>query len=249
MSRWFSFPPAALFAAQVPPFGPLDPHRPRPDPGPRPPSTFSISQHLGYADIFFTSNPSADWFDAAPPYAEHQGGKIRIHAILASPLVGGPYPAIVIGHGHHGHADGNLALLVASLGYVALAIDGPEAGQSTGGPEDENQAWISVDKGPQYSYLYHYAYAGMRALTLLERLASYTGEPLPHRHEQVRRAGRLDGRNPRHLHERRGRPAEVGRDHRGCRELAAHAALPEFLALPRHLRLDPRSAVQRQRPV
>ncbi len=136
----------------------------------------SISQHLGYADVFFTSNPSAGWFDSAPPYAE-QHGKIRIHAILASPLVGGPYPAIVIGHGHHGHADANLALLVASLGYVALAIDGPEAGQSTGGPDDENQAWISVDNGPQYSYLYHHAYAGMRALTLLEQLAAYIGNP------------------------------------------------------------------------
>ena len=132
-----------------------------------------LSTHLGYWDVFFNSNTSADWFDAASPYAEHHNETIRIHAFLASPLIGGPYPALVLGHGHHGHADRDLALAVAALGYVALSIDGPNAGQSTGGPEDENQAWISVDKGAQYGYLYHYAYAGMRALTLLEALAKF----------------------------------------------------------------------------
>jgi dienelactone hydrolase len=45
------------------------------------------------------------------------------------------------------------------------------SGQSTGGPEDTEQAWISVEPSANYSYLYHYAYAGMRGLTLLEGLA------------------------------------------------------------------------------
>ncbi len=136
-----------------------------------------VAQHAGYADVFFTSNPSAGWFDSDPPYAKHVGGKISIHGFLAAPMSGGPYPALVIGHGHGGQADLNLALQVASLGYVALAIDGPRAGQSTGGPRDEDQAWISVDDGPEYSYLYHYGYAGMRALTLLEALAERPGNP------------------------------------------------------------------------
>src|SRR5512135_2743383 len=69
-----------------------------------------VAQHAGYADVFFTSNPSADWFDAAPPYAKHVGGKIRIHGFLATPTAGGPYPALVIGHGHGGQADLTLAL-------------------------------------------------------------------------------------------------------------------------------------------
>jgi cephalosporin-C deacetylase-like acetyl esterase len=137
----------------------------------------STALHLGYSDVFFTSNPSASWFESVPPYAEHRNERIRIHGFLASPLVGGPYPALVLGHGHGGRADRDTALLVASLGYVALFIDGPEAGESTGGPEDENQAWISVDRGPQYGYLYHYAYAGMRALTALESLAALPGNP------------------------------------------------------------------------
>ncbi len=124
-------------------------------------------------EVYFTSNPSANYFDASAPYAEHDGVKITIHGYLAVPLFGsGPFPALVIGHGHGGQADPNLAQAIAVLyQYVVLAIDGPQAGKSTGGPKDDNQAWISVDKGPQYSYLYHYAYAGMRALTLLELLA------------------------------------------------------------------------------
>jgi cephalosporin-C deacetylase-like acetyl esterase len=136
-----------------------------------------LAQHAGYADVFFTSNPSAGWFDSDPPYAKHVGDEIRIHGFLAAPPAGGPYPALVIGHGHGGQADLTLALQVASLGYVALAIDGPRAGQSTGGPRDDNQAWISVDDGPEYGYLYHYGYAGMRALTLLEALAGSPGNP------------------------------------------------------------------------
>jgi hypothetical protein len=52
---------------------------------------------------------------------------------LWTPPVGGPYPGIVIGYGHHGRGSAELALVVAPLGYVAFAIDGPSAGESTGG--------------------------------------------------------------------------------------------------------------------
>lgn len=137
----------------------------------------SVAHHLGYLDVFFTSNPSASWFEEKPPYTEHKNEKIRIHGFLAYPLFGGPGPALVIGHGHRGKADVRTALAVAALGYVAFFIDGPQAGESTGGPKDDNQAWISIDKGPQYGYLYHYAYAGMRALTALEELAALSGNP------------------------------------------------------------------------
>ncbi|NWG11936.1 MAG: prolyl oligopeptidase family serine peptidase [Acidobacteria bacterium] len=136
-----------------------------------------ITLRPGYADVFFTSNPSAGWYDAEPPYAVHRNGSIRIHAYLAVPASAGPFPALVIGHGHGGQADLSLASQVAGFGYVALAIDGPMAGQSAGGPKDHNQAWISVDDGPEYGYLYHYAYAGMRALTLLEELSQAPGNP------------------------------------------------------------------------
>jgi dienelactone hydrolase len=138
----------------------------------------SVSLQIDHADVFFTSNPAASWFEEIPPYAEHRNEKIRIHGILVypPPLVG-PRPALVIGHGHGGHADLLAAQAVAALGYVAFYIDGPQAGLSTGGPKDNDQAWISVDKGPQYGFLYHYSYAGMRALTALEELAAQPGNP------------------------------------------------------------------------
>ena len=137
----------------------------------------SIEPNFGYADVFFTSTSAANFFDSKSPYAEHKGEKIRIHGYLAYPYFGGPHPALVIGHGHKGKADLSFAQLLASQGYVTLAIDGPQSGKSTGGPTDDPAGWISVDSGAQYSYLYHYAYAGMRALTLLEDLAQQPGNP------------------------------------------------------------------------
>jgi cephalosporin-C deacetylase-like acetyl esterase len=136
-----------------------------------------IIPRLGYFEVFYDSEiGEASWAESLPPYQLHQGDSIRIHGYLATPLVGGPYPGIVIGHGHQSKGSAEVAKAVASFGYVALSIDGPRAGQSTGGPEDTGQAWISVEEAmnlaaPQYSYLYHYAYAGMRGLTLLESLA------------------------------------------------------------------------------
>ena len=138
----------------------------------------TVTARDGYYDVFYTSNPSANWFEDQSPYAEHRNEKIRIHAFLTVPtLISGSSPALVLGHGHEGQADRQLAQMVASLGYVCLALDGPRAGQSTGGPRDQSQSWISVDKGPEYSFLYHWAYAGMRALTVLEQLAATTGNP------------------------------------------------------------------------
>jgi cephalosporin-C deacetylase-like acetyl esterase len=137
-----------------------------------------IVPRLGYSEVFFDSEiGDANWGDSGEPYEVHTGGTIRIHGYLAAPLFGGPYPAIVIGHGHHGRGDPDLARTVAALGYVALAIDGPQAGLSTGGPEDTEQAWLTVEPSPDYGFLYHYAYAGMRALTLLQRLGEVPGNP------------------------------------------------------------------------
>lgn len=136
-----------------------------------------IITHAGYFELFYDSEiGEAKWADSGEPYEVHTGDTIRIHGFLASPLVGGPYPGIVIGHGHHGQASRELAIALAALGYVALSISGPQAGRSTGGPSDTEQAWISVEEvinepAPEVGYLYHYAYAGMRGLTLLQRLA------------------------------------------------------------------------------
>jgi dienelactone hydrolase len=136
----------------------------------------------GYADVFFDSETNAKWGDSEPPYAVHTGATIRIHGYLAAPATGGPYPALVVGHGHGGHGDADLARVLAAFGYVVLSIDGPMAGLSTGGPRDTEQAWISVEEevnvpSPEVGFLFHYAYAGMRALTALQALAQVPGNP------------------------------------------------------------------------
>lgn len=142
-----------------------------------------IVAHLGWSDVYFDSEiGDAKWADSEEPYEVHTGGTVRIHGYLATPRFGGPYPGIVIGHGHGGKGSKELALAMAALGYAALSIDGPGAGQSTGGPEDTEQAWISVEEqlnepSPTVSYLYHYAYAGMRAITLLDWLSRLPFNP------------------------------------------------------------------------
>jgi cephalosporin-C deacetylase-like acetyl esterase len=139
--------------------------------------------HLGYFEVYYDSEVGeAKWADAGPPWEVHTGGTIRIHGWLATPLVGGPYPGVVIGHGHRGRGSRELAIALAAMGYAALSIDGPGQGRSTG-PPDSEQAWISVEEvanepSPEVSYLYHYAYAGMRGLTLLDRLSRMPFNPL-----------------------------------------------------------------------
>ena len=142
-----------------------------------------LAVHAGYFDVYYDSEVGdAKWADGSPPYAIHSGGTIRVHGFLASPLVGGPYPAIVVGHGLGGHGSPEVELALAALGYVVLSIDGPGQGQSTGAP-DTVQGWISVEEqlntpAPELSYLYHYAYAGMRGLTLLDHLSQLPFNPL-----------------------------------------------------------------------
>jgi hypothetical protein len=139
----------------------------------------AVEVRTDHLEVFYDSESGdANWGDSGPPYEVHTGGTIRIHGYLAAPASGGPYPAIVVGHGHGGSGSRELAVVLAALGYVVLSIDGPRAGLSTGGPEDTEQAWITVEPSADYSYLYHYAYAGMRALTLFELLADIPGNPL-----------------------------------------------------------------------
>lgn len=82
-----------------------------------------IIPRAGYVEVFFDSEiGEAKWADSEPPYAIHTGDTIRIHGYLATPGIGGPYPGIVIGHGHGGRGSAEVALAVAAFGYVALSI-------------------------------------------------------------------------------------------------------------------------------
>jgi cephalosporin-C deacetylase-like acetyl esterase len=142
-----------------------------------------IVPRSGYYEVFFDSEVGdAKWADSEPPYEVHTGGTIRIHGYLAAPAGPAARPALVIGHGHGGHGDPDLPRALATIGYGGLSIDGPRSGLSTGGPQDTEQAWISVEEtantpAPEVSFLYHWAYAGMRAITVLEALAAMPGNP------------------------------------------------------------------------
>jgi hypothetical protein len=52
---------------------------------------------------------------------------------------------------HRARGSLELAKAVARFGYVVLSIDGPRAGEATGGPEDTEQAWISVRAGGEHA--------------------------------------------------------------------------------------------------
>ena len=68
---------------------------------------------------------------------------------------------------------------------VLTVIEGGRAASEPIQPHelyDTEQAWISVEEepniaSPEVSFLYHWAYAGMRALTVLEALAAAPGNP------------------------------------------------------------------------
>ncbi len=176
----------------------------------------------GYTEVFFDSEiADAKWADSEPPYAVHTGDTIRIHGYLAMPSSGGPYPAIVIGHGHGGWATPEIARMFASFGYVTLAIDGPRVGGSTGGPEDQPQAWFSVEEvtnlpSPEVSFLYHYAYAGMRAITALDELSRRPGNPFRIDNTRFGVMGVSMGGMFTYLRQRHRRSCEGGRgDRRG----------------------------------
>jgi cephalosporin-C deacetylase-like acetyl esterase len=185
----FAFVVLAAFAASpAAATPPLDLWGPEPMSKIRDRSTLNptLVANAGYFEVYYDSEiGDAKWGDdkdSPPPHQVHKGGTIRIHGYLATPPVGGPYPGIVIGHGHVGRGSPELAIALAALGYVALSIDGPGQGKSTG-PSDTEQRWISVEEvmnepSPEVGYLYHYAYAGMRGLTLLDHLSRLLFNPL-----------------------------------------------------------------------
>ena len=137
----------------------------------------------GYVEVYYDSEiAEAKWADSEPPFEVHEGDTIRIHGYLAIPAGSGARPAVVIGHGRGGSGSSELAQALALMGYAGFAIDGPDAGLSTGGPRNTEQSWISVEEllnepAPEVGFLYHWAYAGMRALTVLEELANRPGNP------------------------------------------------------------------------
>ena len=95
---------------------------------------------------------------------EWSGGAVRIAAYLAVPPGRGPHPLLVDGTGTMDSARD----FAKRHGVACLAFDRPGVGQSTG-PEDQYQNWIHFDD-PRESWMWHYVYAAMRAVTLARTL-------------------------------------------------------------------------------
>jgi cephalosporin-C deacetylase-like acetyl esterase len=97
--------------------------------------------------------------------------KVRIHGYLYYINTKEKLPAIIILHGFAGSAEDTrfYAMNLASKGYVALAIDSPGQGLSTG-PKNNQRNFANITDGPYYTYLYRNVVAVVRGISLLSSL-------------------------------------------------------------------------------
>ncbi len=102
----------------------------------------------------------------------YEGQEVRISCILLyRENISEPAPSVLFLHGYGSQASDFLAMMwdFAADGYVALAIDAPGCGGSTGPPLNP-MTFLNVTDGPTSAHLYHSVWAAARALTLLESL-------------------------------------------------------------------------------
>jgi cephalosporin-C deacetylase-like acetyl esterase len=105
-------------------------------------------------------------------FSETYGGSpVMIEGLLYKPNQGGELPAVLVMHGSFGDAASMayFAELLATKGYVALAISGPGQGASTG-PSETNQNRLNLTDGAYYSYYYRLLYSALRGVTFLTEL-------------------------------------------------------------------------------
>lgn len=101
----------------------------------------------------------------------YAGSPVVISGLLFKPSQGDKFPAVLLMHGSFGDAESMAYFgeLLATKGYVALAISGPGQGGSTGPPET-NENRLNLTSGPYYSYYYRLLYSAMRGITFLTEL-------------------------------------------------------------------------------
>ncbi len=102
-----------------------------------------------------------------------RGSEIRINSvIIRRSNLSEPSPAILYLHGYGERYLDYMQMLreFAAAGFVAMGIDQPGSGGSTGFPKLSPLTFLNVSSGPEDSSLYHSVWASARALTLLEFL-------------------------------------------------------------------------------
>lgn len=99
------------------------------------------------------------------------GSPVIISGLLFRPVQGDKFPAVLLMHGSFGSAESMAYFgeLLATEGYVALAVSGPGQGGSTG-PAETNENRLNLTSRPYYSYYYRLLYSAMRGVTFLGEL-------------------------------------------------------------------------------
>jgi pimeloyl-ACP methyl ester carboxylesterase len=98
---------------------------------------------------------------------------VRINSVIITRSnLTAPSPAILYLHGYGEQYMDFIQILreFAAAGYVAMGIDQPGSGNSSGFPALSPFTFLNVTSGPEDSSLYHSVWAAARSLTLLESL-------------------------------------------------------------------------------
>lgn len=98
---------------------------------------------------------------------------VRINSVVISmENLSTPAPSILYLHGYGERYADFMPMLreFAAAGFIAMGIDQPGSGNSTGYPALDPFTFLNVTYGPQDSSLYHSVWAAARALTLLESM-------------------------------------------------------------------------------
>ena len=118
---------------------------------------YSITARPGYFEVSFDSNNNATWADGARRTRYTQVERSVSMVIWRVHCPADRIRRLLSVTGTTVSGSPEEAVLLAAFGYVALSIDGPGQGLSTG-PPDTNQGWISVEEimnvpAPYVSYL------------------------------------------------------------------------------------------------
>jgi cephalosporin-C deacetylase-like acetyl esterase len=134
-----------------------------------------VNNHTSVISTIMYQNASVDlnewYFDFLSE--TFRGNDIRINSIIITRSnLTSSSPAILYLHGYHEQYADFMQMLreFAAAGYVAMGIDQPGSGNSSGFPALSPFTFLNVTSGPEDSSLFHSVWAAARSLTLLESL-------------------------------------------------------------------------------
>jgi pimeloyl-ACP methyl ester carboxylesterase len=102
-----------------------------------------------------------------------RGNDVRINSVIITRSdLTAPSPAILYLHGYGEQYADFMQMMreFAAAGYVAMGIDQPGSGNSSGFPALSPFTFLNVTSGPEDSSIFHSVWAAARSLTLLESL-------------------------------------------------------------------------------